>query len=106
MTACLRGANQGFDIPSFALRQANRKAPQQSTDKIVTPALLLNFLSRIEPYMPIANEKNLVFYKYMSPATAHAVLGNQTLRWSTPGTLNDPYDMQFDLKYEVDRGLV
>ncbi|REE17750.1 hypothetical protein B0G71_0715 [Paraburkholderia sp. BL27I4N3] len=56
--------------------------------------------------MPIDNEENLVFYKYMSAATAHAVLGNQTLRWSTPGTLNDPYDMQFDLRYEVDRDVV
>ncbi|MGF6739583.1 DUF2971 domain-containing protein [Paraburkholderia atlantica] len=48
----------------------------------------------------------MVFYKYMSAATAQAVLGNQTLRWSTPGTLNDPYDMQFDLRYEVDRDVV
>ncbi|HEX7909350.1 MAG TPA: hypothetical protein VF534_14895, partial [Paraburkholderia sp.] len=31
--------------------------------------------------MPIATEKNLVFYKYMSATTAQAVLGNQTLRW-------------------------
>lgn len=38
--------------------------------------------------------------------TAHIVLANQTLRWSTPGTLNDPYDMQFDLRYEVDQQAV
>lgn len=47
-----------------------------------------------------------IFYKYMSAATARLVLANQTLRWSTPGMLNDPFDMQFDLQYEVDREAV
>jgi hypothetical protein len=51
-------------------------------------------------------KEHQVFYKYMSAATAHIVLANQTLRWSTPGTLNDPYDMQFDLRYEVDQQAV
>jgi Ribosomal protein L7/L12 dimerisation domain len=41
-------------------------------------------------------------FKYMSGDTARIVLQNRTLRWSTPGTLNDPYDMQFDLKFDVD----
>lgn len=31
---------------------------------------------------------------------------NQTLRWSTPGTLNDPYDLQFDLPTDIDREAV
>ena len=37
------------------------------------------------------------FYKFMSAATAAIVLKNRTLRWSTPGACNDPFDMQFDL---------
>jgi hypothetical protein len=50
--------------------------------------------------------ENKLFYKYMGAETAHIVLTNQTLRWSTPGTLNDPYDMQFDLRYDIDRNIV
>lgn len=46
------------------------------------------------------------FYKYMSRSTAELVLKNRTLRWSTPGKLNDPYDMQFDLHIEVDQDKV
>jgi ribosomal L7/L12-like protein len=41
-------------------------------------------------------------FKYMTQATARSVLQNGTLRWSTPGTLNDPYDMQFDLQFDID----
>lgn len=44
-----------------------------------------------------------VFYKYMTYSTANIVLENQTLRWSTPATLNDPYDIQFDLRINFDR---
>lgn len=43
------------------------------------------------------------FYKYMTYSTANIVLENQTLRWSTPATLNDPYDIQFDLRINFDR---
>lgn len=43
------------------------------------------------------------FYKYMPYSTAKIVLENQTLRWSTPATLNDPYDIQFDLRIDFDR---
>lgn len=43
------------------------------------------------------------FYKYMTYSTADIVLKNQTLRWSTPATLNDPYDIQFDLGINFDR---
>ncbi|MBF6036821.1 DUF2971 domain-containing protein [Pseudomonas sp. P155] len=45
-------------------------------------------------------------YKYMSFSTAKIVLNNQTLRWTTPATLNDPYDIQFDLKVDFDRDIV
>ncbi|WP_460076128.1 DUF2971 domain-containing protein [Pseudomonas sp. H2_C01] len=44
-----------------------------------------------------------VFYKYMTYSTANIVLENQTLRWSTPATLNDPYDIQFDLQINFNR---
>lgn len=46
------------------------------------------------------------FYKYMTHSTANIVLENQTLRWSTPATLNDPYDIQFDLRVDFDRDKV
>lgn len=46
------------------------------------------------------------FFKYMNRATGRIVLENRTLRWSTPGTLNDPYDMQFDLHIDIDREAV
>jgi len=42
-------------------------------------------------------------YKYMPYSTAEIVLTNQTLRWTTPATLNDPYDIQFDLQIDLDR---
>ncbi|MEQ8446683.1 MAG: DUF2971 domain-containing protein [Pelagibacterium sp.] len=37
------------------------------------------------------------FFKYMRREVAEIVLTNGTLRWSTPATLNDPYDVQFHL---------
>lgn len=49
--------------------------------------------------MPAAPPK---LYKYISVETARAVLTNGTLRWSTPKTFNDPFDMQLPLVLEVD----
>ena len=46
------------------------------------------------------------FFKYMSRDTGRIVLENRTLRWSTPGTLNDPYDVQFDLQFDIKRDVV
>ena len=46
------------------------------------------------------------FYKYMTSSTAKVVLENQTLRWTTPSTLNDPYDIQFNLAIDFDRAKV
>ena len=46
------------------------------------------------------------FYKYMSLEVGRIVVEHRTLRWSTPGTLNDPYDMQFDLRIEVNQEAV
>jgi hypothetical protein len=45
------------------------------------------------------------YYKYMSRATGRVVLQDRTLRWSTPATLNDPFDNQFDLHIRIDREL-
>lgn len=45
-------------------------------------------------------------FKYTSLHTAKLVLENQTLRWTTPATLNDPYDIQFDLRGDIDRNQV
>jgi Ribosomal protein L7/L12 dimerisation domain/Protein of unknown function (DUF2971) len=55
--------------------------------------------SAVEIGRPTVSE---FLFKYMPWATARIVLQNHTLRWSTPGTLNDPYDMQFDLQFDVD----
>jgi hypothetical protein len=46
------------------------------------------------------------FFKYVTFNTAQKILENRTLRWSTPGTLNDPYDVQFDLQIEINRKAV
>lgn len=46
------------------------------------------------------------FFKYTTYTTAKIVLENQTLRWSTPATLNDPYDIQFNLQINFDRNKV
>jgi hypothetical protein len=50
-----------------------------------------------------AANKRVHFFKYVTVATAEIVLQNQTLRWSTPGHLNDPSDMQFDFRLEIDQ---
>ncbi|WP_226488941.1 DUF2971 domain-containing protein [Pseudomonas sp. B20] len=42
------------------------------------------------------------FYKYTSSAVAKKIIENGTLRWSTPGSLNDPYDIQFDFRTDHD----
>jgi hypothetical protein len=44
------------------------------------------------------------FYKYMTAATAKKVLEKSTLRWALPTQFNDPFDVQFDLRVEYDRG--
>lgn len=44
----------------------------------------------------LAPERRL-FFKYMTREVAAIVLKNRTLRWTTPGTFNDPFDVQFDL---------
>jgi hypothetical protein len=46
------------------------------------------------------------FYKYMTAATAKKVLEKSTLRWALPTQFNDPFDVQFDLRVEYDRGRV
>jgi DUF2971 family protein len=42
------------------------------------------------------------FFKYTTRSTAHAILDSGTLRWSSPNTFNDPFDMQFDLYVDID----
>jgi hypothetical protein len=41
------------------------------------------------------------FCKYLSPAAAKAVLSTRSLRWTTPGKFNDPFDVQFDLSIQA-----
>jgi hypothetical protein len=53
-----------------------------------------------------AEEIDRRLVKYTSRRVGRIILENRTLRWSTPGTLNDPYDMQFDLHIEADREAV
>ncbi|HEY1935264.1 MAG TPA: DUF2971 domain-containing protein [Acetobacteraceae bacterium] len=46
------------------------------------------------------------FFKYVSGPTGRIILTNRTLRWSVPKLLNDPYDIQFDLRTDIDRSAV
>lgn len=45
-------------------------------------------------------------FKFMTAETAKAVLKGAKLRWSTPRTFNDPFDVQFDMQVKVDREAV
>jgi Protein of unknown function (DUF2971) len=42
-------------------------------------------------------------FKYLSLETAKIVLTNRTLRWSTPATLNDPFDIQTPLSLPLQK---
>jgi hypothetical protein len=54
----------------------------------------------------VAAARERSFFKYVTCATATAVLSNKTLRWSSPILFNDPFDIQFDLHVEVNREAV
>lgn len=45
-------------------------------------------------------------FKYVTPSTGRKIIENGTLRWSTPPTLNDPFDMQFAFQLRIDRRAV
>jgi len=45
-------------------------------------------------------------FKYATPSTWRKIIENGTLRWSTPPTLNDPFDMQFAFQLRIDRRAV
>lgn len=45
-------------------------------------------------------------FKFMTATTGRIVLEARRLRWSTPRTFNDPFDVQFDLRIDIDRGEV
>ena len=38
------------------------------------------------------------FYKYVTSETAKAILKTQTLRWGSPSTFNDPFDIQIEIQ--------
>jgi len=42
------------------------------------------------------------FYKYTTPGTAIAVLQAKTVRYSSPQSFNDPFDIQSGLHFEFD----
>jgi hypothetical protein len=46
------------------------------------------------------------FFKYVDSDTAKIILKNCTLRWSAPSRFNDPFDVQFDLHIEYERGKI
>lgn len=52
---------------------------------------------RVVPRSRLWNNDRKYFYKYLSLDTAKLVIEKQTLRFSRPELLNDPYDMGFDL---------
>jgi len=49
-----------------------------------------------------ADSRKRPFYKYVSPETALAVLESKNLRYSSPLSFNDPFDIQSGLHFEVD----
>ena len=56
--------------------------------------------------LPSWSHDRKCFYKYMTADVAQLVLQNNTLRWALPKLFNDPFDVQFDLRVEYDRGRV
>jgi hypothetical protein len=62
----------------------------------------MNFDEKLPKIPSHRNNDRLHFFKYMSFETAKIVLENRTLRWTTPRTLNDLYDVQIDLNINVD----
>jgi hypothetical protein len=58
----------------------------------------MNFDGKLPEIPPNWNNDRLHFFKYMNFETAKIVLENRTLRWTTPRTLNDLYDVQIDLR--------
>jgi hypothetical protein len=62
----------------------------------------MNFDEKLPKIPSHWNNDRLHFFKYMSFKTAKIVLENRTLRWTTPRTLNDLYDVQIDLNINVD----
>jgi hypothetical protein len=55
--------------------------------------------------MAVPDPKKTLF-KYMPLQTAEIVLSNRTLRWTTPERLNDPHDMRFSFKSNVNKTVV
>jgi len=43
------------------------------------------------------------FFKYTTRSAALAILDSCALRWSSPSTFNDPFDMQFDLYVDINQ---
>ena len=58
------------------------------------------FVNAVKPSAPIDDRR---WYKYTRRRTGLLVLKQKSLRWSTPGTLNDPFDNQFNLHIKIDR---
>lgn len=66
----------------------------------------MNFDAKVPRKLVHWYNDRLHFFKYMSEGTAKIVLENQTLRWSTAQKLNDPFDLQFDMKITDDEATV
>jgi hypothetical protein len=61
----------------------------------------MNFDKKLVTKRNNCNNDRLFFFKYCTANVAKLVLQNRTLRWSTPATLNDPFDVQFDMEIKV-----
>ncbi len=53
------------------------------------------------PRSPNRLHERTSFFKYMGASTAKAVLGNSTLRWSSPSLFNDPFDVPRELSFGI-----
>ena len=52
--------------------------------------------------MPAQSPKKSSFFKYAAPDTVIAILKNQTIRYSSPLSFNDPFDFQSGLYLDFD----
>jgi hypothetical protein len=52
--------------------------------------------------MPPTTPGERSFFKYAAPDTVLAILNSQMVRYSSPGSFNDPFDVQSGLHFDFD----
>ncbi len=62
-----------------------------------------NIIKELEKFNVLEFDDSKPHYKYMSIETALKVLKNQTLRFSSPKTFNDPFELHPELRIPISR---